>query len=71
MYLFELPTTGAVSFGNLFQDERGMFASRVTDATSARSGVRTVLKEAKRAGDERDLLRVIKVSIISGYANFH
>ena len=60
-YLFELPTTGAVSFSDLCTDNASAFTSRLADATSARAAVRGVLKEVKRAGDERDFLHVVKV----------
>lgn len=60
-YVFELPTTGAVSFSDLCIDNSGAFTSRLADATSARASVRGVLKETKRAGNERDYLHVIKV----------
>ena len=60
-YLFELPTTGVVSFSDLCADNTGTFASRLADATSARATIRGVLKEVKRAGDERDFLHVVKV----------
>jgi hypothetical protein len=63
MFLFELPTTGAISFSDLCTDNTGAFASRLADVTSARAAVRGVLKEAKRAGDGRDFLHIVKVGL--------
>lgn len=61
MYLFELPTTGTMSFGDLLGSNAINYASRISDATSARANVRSVLKETKRAGDESDFIKVVKV----------
>lgn len=61
-FLFELPTTGAVSFNELCVDESAVYVARLSDATGARANVRDILKETKRAGDERDFLKVVKVS---------
>lgn len=65
-YLFELPTTGSVSFYDLCLDPSSSFSSRLADATSARANVRGVLKDIKRASDERDYLQVVKVGHRAG-----
>lgn len=61
MYVFELPTTGALSFGEVLSNDNSDYISRISDATSARANVRAILKETKRAGDESDFVKVVKV----------
>lgn len=62
-FFFELPTTGAISFGDFTRDTAGTHASDLIQATSSRAAVRTALKETKRMGAEKDYLRVIKVHL--------
>ena len=65
MYLYELPTTGAISFSDFCLDQS---AGRVTSigilqATEARANLRQALKKCKRAEDgTRDYLSLTKVS---------
>lgn len=73
-YLYELPTTGAVSFGDFCVDTTASnsYASHIAEATQARANLRSVLKAIKRTDtDDKDYLRLIKVRIIvsnPGYA---
>ncbi|KAF8322145.1 hypothetical protein DL93DRAFT_1263495 [Clavulina sp. PMI_390] len=60
-YLFELPTTGAISLDSVCVDTNNTYTARLGEASNARANVRGTLKDTKRAGDERDYLRVIKV----------
>ena len=59
-YLYELPTTGAISFGDFVYDQSASYISEVSDTTEARANLRAVLKESKRT-DEKDHLRLVKV----------
>lgn len=66
MYLYELPTTGAIAFADLVEDRERAYTSKIADATAARANVRAALKESKRAEDgERDYMRIVKVSSFS------
>ncbi|KAF8575093.1 hypothetical protein K439DRAFT_1545866 [Ramaria rubella] len=60
-YLFELPTTGAVSFTDIFVDESGKHITHLSMATTARSSLRAVLKESKRTDGEKDYLKLVKI----------
>ena len=63
-YLYELPTTGAISFADFCADHSAAknYSSHITDATLQRASLRAALKESKRTeGDERDYLRQVKV----------
>jgi hypothetical protein len=63
MFVFELPTTGSVSFGDLCIDKANAYTARIADATSARANVRAILKESKHSDSEKDYLRVVKVHL--------
>ncbi|KIK92667.1 hypothetical protein PAXRUDRAFT_829743 [Paxillus rubicundulus Ve08.2h10] len=63
-YVYELPTTGAISFAEFCIDTTGgnVYTSHIAEATQARANMRGVLKECKRMDSgERDYLRIIKV----------
>jgi hypothetical protein len=63
-YLYELPTTGAISFGEFCVDgtAANTYASHIAEATQARANLRGILKEIKRTDtDDKDYLRLIKV----------
>ncbi|KIY68896.1 hypothetical protein CYLTODRAFT_350629 [Cylindrobasidium torrendii FP15055 ss-10] len=64
-YEYELPTTGAISFGDLCTDMSAekVYGRHIAAATQSRATVRGVLKEARKAGQAekgggRDYLRV-------------
>ena len=59
-YLYELPTTGAVSFSDFLIDSSASYIAEVADATETRANLRAALKESKRS-DEKDHLRLVKV----------
>jgi hypothetical protein len=60
-YLYELPTTGAVSFADFCNDQTGSYSAQISEVTQTRANLRGVLKENKRAGDnEKDYLRLVK-----------
>lgn len=61
-YLYELPTTGAISFNDFCLDKSHSYAAEIAGATQARQNLRAALKESKRAEGERDFLRLVKVS---------
>jgi hypothetical protein len=61
-FVYQLPTTGAVSFHDFIEDPSGRYTTHLADATVARANVRSALKEIKRSDGERDHLKVIKVS---------
>ena len=62
-YLYELPTTGAISFGDFVYDQSASYISEVSDTTEARANLRAALKESKRT-DEKDYLRLVKVDCV-------
>ncbi|KAF8134505.1 hypothetical protein EV363DRAFT_1160473 [Boletus edulis] len=62
-YIYELPTTGSISFSDFTIDitEGNVYTSRIADATQARANMRGVLKQSRRTdSEERDYLRIIK-----------
>ncbi|PPQ85150.1 hypothetical protein CVT24_012276 [Panaeolus cyanescens] len=64
MYLYELPTTGAISFADFFTDHSSdkAYARHILDATQARANLRGALKEGKRTDHgEKDYLTLVKV----------
>ncbi|KAL4078312.1 BRO1 domain-containing protein [Scleroderma yunnanense] len=59
MFLFNLPTTAAVSFADLCVADRT--AQSIADTTHARATLRAVLKHARRTDDQhKDYLSIIK-----------
>ncbi|TFK54538.1 hypothetical protein OE88DRAFT_1624830 [Heliocybe sulcata] len=58
IYLFELPTTGAVSFVDFCSDPQGRYTVEIAEATQARANLRAALKESKRT-DVKDYLRLV------------
>ena len=62
-YLYELPTTGAISFGDFVYDQSASYISEVSETTEARANLRAALKESKRT-DEKDYLRLVKVDCV-------
>jgi hypothetical protein len=66
-YLYELPTTGAISFADFCVDQtpNRCYTTHISDATQARANVRSELKENKRSGrDEKDYLKLVKVRVL-------
>lgn len=66
IYLYHLPTTGTISFGDFCidtsADKTRTPAPHIAEATQTRANLRAVLKENKRTQDsEKDYLRLIKV----------
>ncbi|TFL03062.1 BRO1-like domain-containing protein [Pterulicium gracile] len=58
-FLYELPTTGAITFSELcaIQNGHDRYTIYISDATQARANLRASLKEAKRG--EKDYLKLI------------
>ena len=63
-YLYDLPTTGAISFNDFCVDETNIYISAISDTTQARANMRTALKESKRTDGAKDYLKLVKVSLI-------
>ncbi|KAI6157867.1 BRO1-like domain-containing protein [Pisolithus tinctorius] len=64
IYLYHLPTTGTISFGDFCIDTspEKTYAQHIAEVTQARANLRAVLKENKRTHDsEKDYLRLVKV----------
>ena len=62
-YLYELPTTGAISFADVCEDATAVYTADIADATESRANLRAVLKESKRTDSgEKDHLKLVKVS---------
>ncbi|KAH8118953.1 BRO1 domain-containing protein [Phellopilus nigrolimitatus] len=59
-YLYELPTTGAISFTDFCVDQTASYTTSIADLTQARANLRAALKESKRADGEKDFLRLVK-----------
>jgi hypothetical protein len=67
-YLYELPTTGAISFADFCVDQSTgrWYAAYISDVTQARANVRSQLKDNKRTDlDEKDYLKLVKVCLPS------
>jgi hypothetical protein len=64
IYLYELPTTGAISFADFSLDENASYTSHISEVTQARANLRGALKESKRADGEKDFLKLVKVRIL-------
>lgn len=60
-YLYELPTTGAISFADFCIDHTGSYTTHIAEATQARANLRAALKESKRTDGEKDYLKLVKV----------
>jgi hypothetical protein len=64
IYLYELPTTGAISFTEFCSDDNALYTSHISEVTQARANLRGALKESKRADHgEKDFLKLVKVRI--------
>ena len=64
MYVFELPTTGALSFSDFCLDQSSdqQYGFRFAQVTEARANLRATLKDAKRTdGFDKDTLKLVKV----------
>jgi hypothetical protein len=64
IYLYELPTTGAVSFSDFCTDQstNKSHTTHISEATQSRANLRVALKESKRAEHgEKDYLKLVKV----------
>lgn len=67
MYLYELPTTGAISFSDFCADQSTdkIYGTRILEATQARANIRTALKASKRTEDSaKDYLSLTKVRVV-------
>lgn len=60
-YLYELPTTGAISFADFCVDQTASHSTALASATQARANLRAALKESKRVDSEKDYLKLVKV----------
>lgn len=64
-YLYELPTTGAISFSDFCYDQTASYVTEIAETTETRANLRVALKEYKRSDDdEKDYLRLVKVSTV-------
>ncbi|KII92563.1 hypothetical protein PLICRDRAFT_134270 [Plicaturopsis crispa FD-325 SS-3] len=64
IYLYELPTTGAISFSDFCVDltDGNAYTTHLSEATQARANLRGALKESKRADHgEKDYLKLVKI----------
>ncbi|KAJ7366650.1 BRO1 domain-containing protein [Mycena albidolilacea] len=63
LYLYELPTTGAISFSDFCTDSaERLYTNHISDTTQARANLRAALKESKRTHDgEKDYLKLVKI----------
>ncbi|KAI0779486.1 hypothetical protein C8Q74DRAFT_694303 [Fomes fomentarius] len=61
-YLYELPTTGAISFADICLDSTATYTADIADTTEARANLRATLKESKRTDrGEKDDLKLVKI----------
>jgi hypothetical protein len=70
MYLFELPTTGAVTFSDFCIDlsNEKAYTFHFSDATQARANLRGILKGSKRTDhNEKDYLSLVKVLLLMSW----
>lgn len=64
-YLYELPTTGAISFTDFCIDTTASYTTDISDANQARANLRASLKESKHSDSEKDYLRLVKVGPVT------
>ena len=64
-FLFELPTTGAISFADFCTDRSKSYTVELAEVTQARANLRAALKESKRTDGEKDNLKLVKVGFRS------
>ena len=65
MYLYELPTTGAISFIDVCVDlsNEKVYTRYLSETSQARANLRGVLKDSKRTDHgEKDFLTLVKVT---------
>ncbi|KAJ3992607.1 BRO1 domain-containing protein [Lentinula boryana] len=60
-FLYDLSTTGAISFLDFINDPNNSFTRRLSEITQLRSRLRGFLKESKRTDGEKDYLTIIKI----------
>ncbi|KAK0505098.1 BRO1 domain-containing protein [Armillaria luteobubalina] len=62
-FLYELPTTGAISFADFCVDRSlgNSYTTHIANATQSRANLRGVLKENKRTDGEKDYLKIVKI----------
>ncbi|KAJ3774086.1 pH-response regulator protein palC, partial [Lentinula raphanica] len=61
MFLYDLSTTGAISFSDFINHPSSLYTRRLSEATQLRSRLRGILKETKRIDGEKDYVTIIKV----------
>ncbi|KAJ7075870.1 hypothetical protein B0H15DRAFT_865595 [Mycena belliarum] len=64
LYLYELPTTGAISFSDFCTDASPdkLYTGHIAETTQSRANLRAVLKESKRTQDgEKDYLKLVRI----------
>ncbi|KAF8828615.1 hypothetical protein HHX47_DHR3000296 [Lentinula edodes] len=66
-FLYDLSTTGAISFSDIINDPTNSFTRRLSEATQMRSRLRGALKESKRTDGEKDYLTIIKMITFLNY----
>jgi hypothetical protein len=64
LYVFQLPTTGSLSFSDYFADGLDVYTTQISEATQARANLRAVLKESKHTDGDKDYLKLLKASLI-------
>lgn len=62
-YLYELSTTGAISFADFCVDQSAntIYTRHISETTQIRANLRGALKEIKRTDGEKDNLNLVKV----------
>jgi hypothetical protein len=71
IYLYELTTTGAISFTEFCSDENASYTTHISEATQARANLRGALKESKRTDhSEKDFLKLVKVRLSPLFFHF-
>ena len=67
MYLYELPTTGAISFSEFCVDHSAekVYNRYIPEASQARANLRGLLKDSKRTDHgEKDFLSLVKARLL-------
>ncbi|KAH9971147.1 hypothetical protein BGW80DRAFT_1228721 [Lactifluus volemus] len=60
VHVFQLPTTGSLSFTDYFADGLDVYTTQISEATQARANLRAVLKESKHTDGDKDYLKLVK-----------
>ena len=66
-FIYQLPTTGSISYADFLLDENKQYLTDISEATALRGRVRAVLKETARTEGPKDYTNIMKVLLLRVY----